>query len=290
MQSVVVDIDDHTPQGGGGGAAPSASGEEGANKEAKKVGEPSSPAAFWAALAEKSQKILEPVKRPFDLLQQQPSWLSNSVASVQSMNARESQAAEKVVGNIAEAGMQEQEAAAIKVQAVHRGNAARRGLKFFQDQADNVKKKTRKVFSQADFATAQALDPLAARARLASPAFKRTVSNIHEAAQKGGLSSLHDIQVRAARKARDETKLLLMVLRGRARQWLKRNEMESAAISVFYLVIIFAQIVMEELPTGEEFKSVKLQVFSWIDLAFLAFFFSEYVAHVLVDGIKYFRR
>jgi len=101
---------------------------------------------------------------------------------------------------------------------------------------------------------------------------------------------LHDIQVRAARKARDETKLLLMVLRGRARQWLKRNEMESAAISVFYLVIIFAQIVMEELPTGEEFKSVKLQVFSWIDLAFLAFFFSEYVAHVLVDGIKYFRR
>ena len=290
MQSVVVDIDDHTPQGGGGGAAPSASGEEGANKEAKKVGEPSSPAAFWAALAEKSQKLLEPVKRPFDLLQQQPSWLSNSVASVQSMNARESQAAKKVVGNIAEAGMQEQEAAATKVQAVHRGNAARRGLKFFQDQANNVKKKTRKVFSQADFATAQALDPLAARARLASPAFKRTVSNIHEAAQKGGLSSLHDIQVRAARKARDETKLLLMVLRGRARQWLKRNEMASAAISVFYLVIIFAQIVMEELPTGAEFKSVKLQVFSWIDLVFLVFFFSEYVAHVLVDGIKYFRR
>jgi len=291
MQSVVVDIDDHTPQGGGGGAAPSASGKEGANKEATKVGEPSSPAAFWADLAEQTQKLLEPVKRPFDLLQQRPSWLSNSVASVQSMNARASQAAKKVVGNIAEAGIQEQEAAATKVQAVHRGNAARRGLKFVQDQADNVQKKTRKVFSQADFATAQALfDPLAARARLASPAFKRTVSNVHGAVQQGGLSSLHDIQVRAARKARDETKLLLMVLRGRSRQWLKRNEMASAAISVFYLVIIFAQIVMEELPTGAEFKSVKLQVFSWIDLVFLVFFFSEYVAHVLVDGIKYFRR
>ena len=39
MQSVVVDIDDHTPQGGGGGAAPSASGKEGANEEAKKAGE-----------------------------------------------------------------------------------------------------------------------------------------------------------------------------------------------------------------------------------------------------------
>ena len=60
------------------------------------------------------------------------------------------------------------------------------------------------------------------------------------------MSKLHDMQARAAAKARDESKLLLMVLRGRARQWLKRNEMASAAISVFYLVVIFTQIVMEE--------------------------------------------
>ena len=333
MQSVVVDIDDHTPQGGGVGAAPSASGKEGANEEAKKAGEPSGPTAFWADLAEKSQKLLEPVKRASDQLQRQPSWLSTSVASIQGLNARASEAAKKVVsdtaeasvasiqglnaqvseaakkvvGNTAEASIQEQEAAATKVQAVHRGNAARRGLKFLQDQADKVQKKTKKVFNQADFAnpledlkhgveegaelvrraTAQAFDPLAAKARLASPAFKSTVSNIHQAAS---VTKLHDMQVRAAARARDETKLLLMVLRGRARQWLKRNEMASAAISVCYLVLIFAQIVMEELPTGEEFNSVKLQVFSWIDLVFLVFFFSEYLAHVLVDGIKFFRR
>ena len=359
MQSVVVDIDDHTPQGGGVGAAPSASGKEGANEEAKKAGEPSGPTAFWADLAEKSQKLLEPVKRASDQLQRQPSWLSTSVASIQglnaraseaakkvvsdtaeasvasiqglnaraseaakkvvsdtteasvasiqSINARASEAAKKVVGNTAEASIQEQEAAATKVQAVHRGNAARRGLKFLQDQADKVQKKTKKVFNQADFAnpledlkhgveegaelvrraTAQAFDPLTAKARLASPAFKSTVSNIHQAAS---VTKLHDMQVRAAARARDETKLLLMVLRGRARQWLKRNEMASAAISVCYLVLIFAQIVMEELPTGEEFNSVKLQVFSWVDLVFLVFFFSEYLAHVLVDGIKFFRR
>ena len=289
MQSVVVDIDDHTPQGGGVGAAPSASGKEGANEEAKKAGEPSGPTAFWADLAEKSQKLLEPVKRASDQLQRQPSWLSTSVASIQglnaraseaakkvvsdtteasvasiqSINARASEAAKKVVGNTAEASIQEQEAAATKVQAVHRGNAARRGLKFLQDQADKVQKKTKKVFNQADFAkpledlkhgveegaelvrraTAQAFDPLAAKARLASPAFKSTVSNIHQAAS---VTKLHDMQVRAAARARDETKLLLMVLRGRARQWLKRNEMASAAISVCYLVLIFAQIVMEE--------------------------------------------
>ena len=286
MQSVVVDIDDHTPQGGGGGAAPSASGKEGANEEAKKAGEPSGPTAFWADLAEKSQKLLEPVKRASDQLQRQPSWLSTSVASIQglnaraseaakkvvsdtteasvasiqSINARASEAAKKVVGNTAEASIQEQEAAATKVQAVHRGNAARRGLKFLQDQADEVQKKTKKVFNQADFAKPledlkhgfeegvelvrrATFDPLTAKARLASPAFKNTVSNIQQAAS---VTKLHDMQVRAARKARDESKLLLMVLRGRARQWLKRNEMASAAISVFYLVLIFTQIVMEE--------------------------------------------
>ena len=335
MQSVVVDIDDHAPQGGGVGAAPSASGKEGANEEVKKAGEPSGPTAFWADLAEKSQKLLEPVKRASDQLQRQPSWLSTSVASIQGLNARASEAAKKVVSDTAEASVasiqglnaqvseaakkvvgnqaeaeasiQEQEAAATKVQAVHRGNAARRGLKFLQDQADKVQTKTKKVFNQAEFAkpledlkhgveegaelvrraTAQAFDPLTAKARLASPAFKQTVTNIHQAAS---VTKLHDMQVRAARKARDESKLLLMVLRGRARQWLKRNEMASAAISVCYLVLIFAQIVMEELPTGEEFNSLKLQVFSWIDLAFLVFFFSEYLAHVLVDGIKFFRR
>lgn len=97
-------------------------------------------------------------------------------------------------------------------------------------------------------------------------------------------------QVRAAQAAEKEWQLLVMVLRGRARQWLKRNEMASAAISVCYLVLIFVQIVMEEMPLGDEFNSSFVQIFSWVDLAFLVFFFGEYAGHILVDGFKYFRR
>ena len=97
-------------------------------------------------------------------------------------------------------------------------------------------------------------------------------------------------KARAAQAAEKEWKLLVMVLRGRARQWLKRNEMASAAISVCYLVLIFVQIVMEEMPLGDEFNALFVQIFSYVDLAFLVFFFGEYAGHMLVDGIKYFRR
>lgn len=116
-----------------------------------------------------------------------------------------------------------------------------------------------------------------------------SISSAEEVAAQE-LQKLKILQARAAQAAEKEWKLLVMVLRGRARQWLKRNEMASAAISVCYLVLIFVQIVMEEMPLGDEFNSSFVQVFSYVDLAFLVFFFSEYAGHMIVDGIKYFRR
>lgn len=44
------------------------------------------------------------------------------------------------------------------------------------------------------------------------------------------------------------------------------------------------------MPLGDEFNSSFVQIFSWVDLAFLVFFFGEYAGHILVDGVKYFRR
>ena len=116
-----------------------------------------------------------------------------------------------------------------------------------------------------------------------------SISSAEEVAAQE-LQKLKTLQARAVQAAEKEWKLLVMVLRGRARQWLKRNEMASAAISVCYLVLIFVQIVMEEMPLGDEFNSSFVQVFSYVDLAFLVFFFSEYAGHMIVDGIKYFRR
>ena len=81
-----------------------------------------------------------------------------------------------------------------------------------------------------------------------------------------------------------------MVMRGRARQWLKRNEIGSAAISVCYLVLIFLQIVLEEMPLGDKFHTWFVRIFSWVDLSFLVFFGAEYAAHMLVNGVGYFRK
>ena len=97
-------------------------------------------------------------------------------------------------------------------------------------------------------------------------------------------------RVRAAQQAEKQSQLIAMVARGRARQWLKRNEMGSAVISVCYLVLIFLQIVLEEMPLGDDFNSWFIFIFAYVDLAFLVFFAGEYAAHMLVDGIRYFRK
>ena len=98
------------------------------------------------------------------------------------------------------------------------------------------------------------------------------------------------MQGRAADAAKKKWQLMRMVMRGRARQWLKRNEMGSAAISVCYLALIFLQIVLEEMPLGDEFHTWFVRIFSWVDLSFLVFFGAEYAAHMLVNGVGYFRK
>ena len=89
-------------------------------------------------------------------------------------------------------------------------------------------------------------------------------------------------------KALGEMQLVRMVLQGRARQFLSRHSTTSTAISVLYLVLIFLQIVISEMPGNYEQES--LPIFAVIDLVFLAFFAVEYAAHMLVDGIEYFRK
>ena len=117
--------------------------------------------------------------------------------------------------------------------------------------------------------------------------------------------------------ARRKAKLASAVLRGRARRWLRRNELLLAVVSVLCmpdlgpsnpvpsnlgcsppatpsfrvartdLGLVFMQIVMEETPLSPHAAEESLIVFATIDLAFLIIFSFEHIASLLAYGRKH---
>ena len=75
--------------------------------------------------------------------------------------------------------------------------------------------------------------------------------------------------------------------RGRGRVFLRKHEIKSAIISVLYLVLVFIQIFVQELPLSDEASQRFDQAFEYIDLTFLVFFTVEITLHILVDGFQY---
>ena len=83
--------------------------------------------------------------------------------------------------------------------------------------------------------------------------------------------------------------LFAAILRGRLRRMLRRHEIAAASISILYLVFIFCQLLIEEMPLKKKTLEDFLDVALLVDVTFLSWFVLEIAAYTLVEGLGYFR-
>jgi hypothetical protein len=215
--------------------------------------------------------------------------------------------------------------AAIKLQALHRGKAARKATRTPQLRNNKAATQIQSAARgrQARLATSAAFDrAVAVGAKLQKQEEKAELQIRGQAVRRAAKVKRDDaplrlssvvgmamkasaklkvavdedgdgqvsVQVRRAvlRQVRRRALLTAAILKGRSRRWLRRNEMAMAVVSVLYLGLVFMQIVMEEVPLTAQAEEDALAIFSTVDLAFLIIFSIEIVMSLLAYGRKYF--